>query len=219
MSNKKKRKRKLTPLGKVTLVLLLSSLVFLGVTVKNYIGEQKTEEESQEQIQKTNEELYGMAQDVYDEIITDSMTQMQKAYAIYDWARNNIRYSGDEPITTWENAAFHAFKYGTGDCYNYFSAAKILLKMAGIENIDVVKSDRSESSHFWSLINLGDGWYHFDCTPRSTGGQFFMLTDEELEEYSRLNGNSHVFVSDRYPARATESVQYLVDYEAGTTYQ
>ena len=219
MSKKKKRRRKLTPLGKITVVLLLSSLVFLILTVRNHIGEQEVQEESQEQIQLKNEELYRMAQDVYDEIINDSMTQMQKAYAIYDWARTNIHYSGDEPITTWEDAAFYAFKYGEGDCYNFFSATKILLKMAGIDNIDVVKSDRSQSSHFWSLINLGDGWYHFDCTPRSTGGHFFMLTDVELEAYSLANGNSHVFAHDRYPERATQSVQHLVDYEAGIIYQ
>ena len=96
-----------------------------------------------------------------------------------------------------------------------FAAAKALYDVAGIENVDVVKSDTSHSSHFWSLINLGDGWYHVDCTPRRKVGYFFMNTDAELEAYSKENKNSHIFDTDAYPERSTKSVQDLIDYKAG----
>ena len=79
----------------------------------------------------------------------------------------------------------------------------------------IIKSDTSHSSHFWSLINLGDGWYHVDCTPRRNVGYFFMNTDAELEAYSVKNKNSHIFDGSLYPQRATESVQHLVDYAKG----
>lgn len=59
-----------------------------------------------------------------------------------------------------------------------------MLDVCGIQNVDIVKSDTSHSAHYWSLINLGDGWYHFDATPRKGGGNFFMLTDAELAAYS-----------------------------------
>ena len=81
--------------------------------------------------------------------------------------------------------------------------------------MDVVKSDTSHSSHYWSLINLGDGWYHVDCTPRRNVGYFFMNTDAELEAYSVQNRNSHIFDSSLYPPRATESLQERVDYQNG----
>jgi hypothetical protein len=162
------------------------------------------------------DEVYALAQSVYDEIISDSMSDMQKAFAIYCWVRTNIAYTGDSDKSSWTRGAYDAFMNRSGDCYNYFAAAKALFNMAGIENVDVVKSDTSHSSHFWSLINLGDGWYHVDCTPRKgDGDNFFMVTDEELEAYSVEHNNSHIFDPDLYPERATKSLQDKVDYDNG----
>ena len=74
--------------------------------------------------------------------------------------------------------------------------------------MDIEKSDTSHSRHYWSLINLGDGWYHVDCTPRKgNDDKFFMVTDEELEAYSKKHSNSHIFDKTKYPERATKSIQ------------
>ena len=90
------------------------------------------------------------------------------------------------------------------------------LKAAGIENVNVVKSDTSQSSHYWSLINLGKGWYHVDCTPRAGDeNKFFMLTDEELETRTKEYGDDFSYVKEDYPKRATESVQNKIDYSNG----
>ena len=159
--------------------------------------------------------VYALAQEVLNKITNDSMTDMEVAFAIYQWTKTNIAYTGSSDKSSWVKAAHQAFTKQSGDCYNYFAAAKALYDVAGIENVDVVKSDTSHSSHFWSLINLGDGWYHVDCTPRRKVGYFFMNTDEELEAYSKKNKNSHIFDTDAYPERATESVQDLVDYKNG----
>ena len=95
-----------------------------------------------------------------------------------------------------------------------------MFEVAGIENVDVVKSVTTHSRHYWSLINLGDGWYHVDCTPRTgTGDNFFMVTDAELEAYSSKHRNTHIFDTTLYPERATESVQHYVNYATGTLTQ
>lgn len=156
-----------------------------------------------------------LAQEVLDEITTEDMTPMQVAFAIYKWTSTHIAYTGSSDKSSWTGGAYQAFTKRSGDCYNYFAAAKALYNVAGIENVDIVKSDTSHSSHFWSLINLGDGWYHVDCTPRSNPGKFFMNTDAELEAYSVKNKNSHIFDGSLYPERAEESVQELVDYAKG----
>lgn len=161
------------------------------------------------------ETVYELAKEVLDEITNENMTDMEVAFAIYHWTKNHIAYTGSSDKSSWTKAAHQAFTQRAGDCYNYFAAAKALYDVAGIENVDVIKSDTSHSSHFWSLINLGDGWYHVDCTPRRKVGYFFMNTDEELEAYSKKNKNSHIFESDQYPERATESVQDLIDYKNG----
>lgn len=157
--------------------------------------------------------VYEMAEGVLDSIVDDTMTSKEQAFAIYNWVRTHISYTGSSDKSSWTGAAAWAFENRSGDCYNYFAAAKALFDCAGIENVDVIKSDTSRSSHFWSLINLGDGWYHVDCTPRTgEGDYFFMVTDEELEAYSSRHRNSHIFDKSLYPERATVSVQDTIDY-------
>lgn len=165
---------------------------------------------------KDREEVYALAQKVLDKIIDDSMTDMEKAFAVYRWTNRNIMYTGTADKSHWTIGAYEAFTKRAGDCYTYFAAAKAMFDVLGIENMDIVKSDTSHSSHFWSIINLGDGWYHVDCTPRKGSGDlFFMVTDAELEEYSVNHQNSHIFDGSLYPERATESVQDKVDYTNG----
>lgn len=159
--------------------------------------------------------VYGLAREILDQITTDDMSDMEVAFAIYRWVSTNIGYVGSSDKSSWTGGAYQAFTQRSGDCYNYFAAAKALFDVAGIQNVDIIKSDTSHSSHYWSLINLGDGWYHVDCTPRKRVGYFFMNTDAELEAYSVNNKNSHIFDGSLYPDRATESLQHLVDYENG----
>lgn len=167
------------------------------------------------------EVVYGLAQEILNEITDETMTDMQVAFAIYRWVSTNIAYTGHSDKSSWTGGAYQAFTERAGDCFNYFAAAKALYDVAGIENVDIVKEvteETSQSSHYWSLINLGDGWYHVDCTPRSNPGRFFMNTDAELLAYSVENRNSHNFDGSLYPERATESVQDLVDYAEGKVY-
>lgn len=162
--------------------------------------------------------VYALAQDVLNEITTEDMSDMEVAFAIYRWVSTHIAYTGHSDKSSWTRGAYDAFTNRAGDCYNYFAAAKAMYNVAGIENIDVQKvvtKNTSRSSHYWSLINLGDGWYHVDCTPRNNPGFFFMNTDAELLAYSVKNKNCHNFDESAYPERATESVQDMVDYENG----
>lgn len=161
----------------------------------------------------TEQQVLDLAKKVLDRITNDSMTDREVAFAIYKWTNKNIGYVGTSDKSSWLKGAHQAFTKQSGDCYNYFAAAKAMYKVAGIDNIDVVKSDTSHSSHYWSLINLGTGWYHVDCTPRKGDGDlFFMVTDAELEKYSKAHGNTHIFDTDAYPARATESIQSEIKY-------
>lgn len=162
--------------------------------------------------------VYELAREVLDDITTEVMTPMEVAFSIYRWTSTHIAYTGSSDKSSWTKGAYQAFTQRAGDCFNYFAAAKALFDVAGIENVDVIKSDTSHSSHFWSLINLGDGWYHVDCTPRRNTGYFFMNTDAELEAYSVKNKNSHIFDTTAYPERATESVQDMVDYNTGKVF-
>ncbi len=145
------------------------------------------------------------AQEVLDEIVTDDMTLKQKAKAIYTWVRANLSYAESSYKESWTNGAHIGFTTGTGDCYIYFATTKALLTQAGIPNIDVEKANTSRSHHYWSLVNVGDGWYHLDTTPRQSGATFFLLTDAEMFAYFEKYGTYNAFDTSLYPSTPTTS--------------
>ncbi len=155
----------------------------------------------------TEEQLEKYVNSVAGKIFKSGMSKGQKAKAIYNWCRANIGYSGHSDKSSWKKAAVAGFKNRSGDCYTYFACAKALFEYCGITNIDVIKvrNSSSESRHYWSLINVGSGYYHFDATPRKGGFNGFMRTDAQLKKYSDEHKNSHRFDSSKYPATPTSS--------------
>ena len=80
----------------------------------------------------------------------------------------------------------------------YACTSKVLLTRAGIANIDIVKIP-TRTSHYWNLVNVGDGWYHFDTTPRKDHPVIFMWTEAQMMEYSGRHYNSHNYDHSLYP--------------------
>ena len=172
------------------------------------------------------EVAYGYARDILKNKIkvTDSMTKPQVAAAIYNWVKQNISwYDHSEKDHGWPAGAVAGFEQRKGDCFTYYAVTKALLDVAGIPNLDVVKvvtPETSQSAHYWSLIDVGDGWYHIDCTPRAKNysDSFFLYTDAEMLAYSEKpeNKNCFNFDMDAYPPRATESVQEYIKFNVPT---
>lgn len=163
-----------------------------------------------------------LANNVLSQITTPGMSKPEIAAAIYNYVKFNIAYSGSSDKNAgWPAGAVDGFTKKSGDCYTYFATAKALYEAAGIPNVDVVKvktAQTSSSSHYWSLIDVGNGWYHVDCTPRANNyaDSFFLYTDEEMLAYSRKNKNCFNFDVDAYPARETESVQSHIKFSSST---
>lgn len=154
--------------------------------------------EDNTEIDPDREELNKLANEVLNSIINEGMSEKEKAKAIYNWARFNIAYVNTSDKSDVVKAAIQGIKKKSGDCYVYFATAQELLNMANIKNQGIVKTG---GGHYWSLINLGEGWYHFDATPRvGDDDYFFMLTDAQIEKYSKKHKNSHVWDRDKYPA-------------------
>ncbi len=144
------------------------------------------------------EEIMGIANDILAEITTEDMSPYDKASAIYDWVRGHISYAGSSS-EAWTDAAYEGLVQGRGDCWAYTSAARALLTAAGIENM-VIRKIPSDTTHAWNLVDLGEGWYHFDATPRASHNErFFMWTDAQLMEYSNAYGLTHNYDKTQYP--------------------
>lgn len=146
----------------------------------------------------TEAEVNSLADKVLASITNSGMSQYQKLQAIYKWTRSSIAYTGSSDKSSWIKAACEGLIDRKGDCYTYASVAKALLNRAGINNKDIVKIP-SSTRHYWNLVNIGEGWYHFDTTPRK--GQtidFCYIDDATLMKYSQANGNSHNYDRNIY---------------------
>lgn len=138
-----------------------------------------------------------LADQVLSGIVNDSMTQSQKAASIYRWIRGNIRYVSQPSGEDWVLGAYEGLLRRRGDCFTYYAVSVELLSRAGIPSIQVIRS--TDNNHYWNLVQVDGSWYHFDTTPRSSGGDFCLLTDSQILAYSVAHRGSHQFDRNLYP--------------------
>ena len=134
----------------------------------------------------TLERVNELADDILAEITTSGMSQREKALAIYNYVHNHIKYTGTSDKSSWLVGAYVGFTRGSGDCYNYFACSKALLTRAGIPNVDLTRVG-GNSRHYWQLVDVGEGYYHFDACPHPSSYPLysFLLTEAEVREYTR----------------------------------
>jgi len=137
------------------------------------------------------------ADSVLAQILTDGMTKRQKAEAIYAWVRGNFRYAGSSATRDWGQEAYEGFRRRRGDCFTYFSVSHELLTRAGIESMMILRN--TDNHHYWNLVLVEEGWYHFDTCPRSAGGYFCLWTDKQMADYSAQHKNCFAFDRSLYP--------------------
>ena len=148
----------------------------------------------------TEEMVYAAADSLLEELLTDDMDLYQKAKAIYRWCHGRIAYVDSSEKDNWIKAAWQGIVKRSGDCYVYCIASKVLLTRAGIENMVIERIPRGNSMHYWNLIDIGEGWHHFDTTPRAGNPpSFFYLTDSELMAYSNAHRGTHNYDRSKYP--------------------
>ena len=148
-------------------------------------------------------EMYRMADEVLAEISSAGMSPWQKMFAIYYWTHDSIEYVGSSEKSDWISAACEGFALRRGDCYTYACVAKALLTRAGIENKDIEKVPGS-MRHYWNLVNIGEGWYHFDATPRPDQDlDLCYVTDEVLMAY----GEAHESGLNKYDRNIYTDIQ------------
>ncbi len=146
----------------------------------------------------TEEYVNAAADKLLGEITNSSMSQKEVAEAIFWWVHENIAYVDGTPKTNWVQGAYRGLIDRRGDCYTYAATSKCLLTQAGITNMDIEKIPAA-TRHYWNLIDIGEGWYHFDATRRKDGKYFFYTSDADLMEYSRSHKDSHNYDPSKYP--------------------
>lgn len=127
------------------------------------------------------------------------LSEYEKAKKIYNWCHEKIAYFDGTPKTNWIQGAYRGLVERKGDCYVYAMTAKCLLTQAGIKNMDIEKIPTPTTMHYWNLIDIGEGWHHFDTCRRVDGSTFFYKTDAELMAYSNSHDGTHNYDRSKYP--------------------
>lgn len=148
----------------------------------------------------TEEMLYAKVDPILQKITKKGMTKREIAYEIYKWIKGHVGYTGTSDKSNWMNEAYRGIVNGLGDCFTYYAVSEAFLTRAGIDNMRVTRVG-GRTQHFWNLINCGEGWYHFDTCPNKDKIETFMLTDAEVEAYTKKRGNNYyTFDKSLYPA-------------------
>lgn len=152
-----------------------------------------------------DDDLADSCDSILKKITKKDWSQVKKARAIYDYVRGHVSYSDRDKHVNWQNEALDVILFQSGDCFSYYSLSRALLTRAGIPNIMIRRYPRRDNyDHWWNLIYIKGGWYHFDTTPRRAGGVFCMVTDKQLKNYN--SGSMFSFKKNTYPKRATKKI-------------
>lgn len=148
---------------------------------------------SQEQIDEAIEKAYNS-------IIDDGMDEIEKIYAIWKYTKAHVHYENGWQHTDPDRAAYEGITLGYGDCFTFAAVAKALYTRAGIENVIAQRqSGVGRNTHFWNMINIGDGWYFVDSCPRQDKPKIFLWNGELMQMYSEAHGKTHLYDTNLYP--------------------
>lgn len=160
------------------------------------------------------DQVYAEAKKILDEITEPGMTQEEVALQIVWWCRYNIRFILRTTSRSWTEAAYNAYTKRMGNCYSTVYAVKVLLDVAGIENMIIERYPYQTATHYWNYVKLNGQWYHCDATWRQGyDSYFFMYTTKELLDFWQGGWNGFQFKQKVFPESATESVQKRIDYK------
>ncbi len=152
----------------------------------------------------SEQDVRTLAQGVLKEIITDNMVQAEKLKAVFNYVQSHVHYVGGSDKTDWRQEAVRGFRTGRGDCFTFYSVTRALLDELGVEYMSVTRLGGA-TRHYWTIVNLGTGWYHFDTTISSTHqSRCFMWTNEQCQ----IKPHFWRFDRSKYPEIATEPFDY-----------
>lgn len=131
---------------------------------------------------------------VYNNLINDSMTETEKIKKIHDYIINKTVYDEarseevknniDVSLKHSSNLAYGPLFTGKAICGGYSDAMALFLDKMGIKNYKI-----SSSNHIWNLVFINNEWKHLDLTwddPVLKNGEnaitdiFFLIDSDEL---------------------------------------
>jgi len=156
----------------------------------------------------TEESALALVEPILAAIIQENMSKTEQAQAILAWIRNNIAYNITGVHGSVLDGVYQGMNLRRGDCFTFYVLAKFMLDQLGIESVSMERYPVTNTRHYWLLLDLGDGWHHFDPTPiRTPAPNYgFMMTASEAEAFDPF-GWGYFYRFD--PASIPEGVEVV----------
>lgn len=141
--------------------------------------------------------VYDAAQEILGEVLSGSMTGLEKETAIYRWLVDNVNYDYTHQDILVQTPRVSYEPYGglvehNAVCLGYATSFQLLCDLAGVECITVVGAAfHSEEHHAWNMVRLDGQWYCVDVTWDANGREqlgpsyqwrYFNITSDELAQ-------------------------------------
>ena len=132
---------------------------------------------------------------LYNELINDTMSPIEKIKTIHDYIINNTKYD----VTRNENGesiyqsylAYGLLFEGYATCNGYTDTMALFLEKMNIPNFKVAMTpeDLTKEGHVWNAVYLDNKWYHLDLTwddPVSSDQKDYLLDTYFLIDTAKL---------------------------------
>lgn len=137
-------------------------------------------------------------------IIKPNMVKAEQLKAVYEYVQKLIEYTGSSDKTDWRKEAVRGLTKKRGDCFTFYSVTRALLDRLDIPYMSVTRLGGA-TNHYWLIVNIGTGWYHFDTLINNSGVRCFMWNEHQAKARSRYY---YRFAEEEYPPIATEYFNY-----------
>ena len=154
---------------------------------------------------------------ILDETTAPGMSQVEMALSLhdylvlhcaYDWNVSNNQGEPSYNVYT----AYGALVEGNAVCQGYAMAYNLLLNKVGIKTDYVTSVIPNQGSHGWSLVKIGETWYHVDVT-----------WDDPTFDFSGYSHDLPGLCSHDYflvsTAKMADHGEFTVSQTTGTTYE
>lgn len=133
-----------------------------------------------------------LADELLLKLVSEDMTEMEKAFSIYSHLTENVQYDQRyyedlEHMPYASRTALGALRDHVAICGGYSNAVNVLFKKAGISCYNV-NGEYFQESHMWNIAYLEGVWRWFDATTdRGNSGEYgflrFALEDLDTTKY------------------------------------
>lgn len=156
-------------------------------------------------------EVWARCDAILEAIITPEMTPVEQITAVWHYVNGSVLWRGKSERDNWMHAAMEGFDNICGDCYVYTSCCHALFQRLGYPSEIIQRIPKGEDSHWWNLVDIGDGWRHVDCTIYGDRSKIILWTTDQIQAYNVKIGWRHKYDPELYPELVTHSATTVIN--------